>query len=346
MCKNRLNACVCRKKAVPLRPFSKKRSVNIINEIKLPIAQEFETFEAEFESTLHSDLPLLNEVMGYVLGQRGKQLRPLLVLLAAKMCHGVSDKTIQTAIAIELMHTASLIHDDVVDDSPTRRGAPSVHARWNNKVAVLVGDFFLAKVIQLTANLRNLKILNIVADIGAMLSSGELLQLHNGQSPWIDEATYFRIIDMKTAQLFAACTEAGAFSSGATMHQASALRRFGQELGLIFQMKDDILDYSEQEIGKPTLADIRDGKATLPLIVALERAPKEEADRIRRIAESDDIDVEQIYSFVLKYDGIGYARKCMEQHKKLALDALNYFHDSPAKSSLIQLLQYTIIRSY
>lgn len=326
--------------------------MNIIEEIKQPIAAEFAEFEQAFSRALHTENPLLQAALEHVLRTRGKQLRPILVLLAAKMCHGVNEKTIQTAVALELLHTASLIHDDVVDNSPTRRGAPAVHAVWNNKVAVLVGDFLLARVIEITANLRNLKILNIVAEMGRTLSSGEIMQLHANSSIWIGEEQYMRVIDQKTAALFAACTQAGAASSGATMKQESALRQFGRELGLIFQMKDDVLDYSEQEIGKPTLSDIRDGKATLPLIVALTRAPKPETDEVKALAEAlpasaDPSDaLQRIQSFVLKYDGIRYAERCMEKHREKAQAALFAFHNDEPKSALLQLLQYTIIRSY
>jgi len=325
--------------------------LNIAEEIKKPIAEEFRLFEEAFDAALVTDNPLLQSALDYIKQQRGKQLRPILVLLAAKMCHGVSEKTIQTAVALELLHTASLVHDDVVDNSPTRRGADSVNARWNNKVAVLVGDYLLAKVIEITANLRNLKILNIVSEMGRTLSSGELLQLHADSSLWITEDDYYRVIDQKTAALFAACTQAGAASSGGTMHQETALRTFGRELGLIFQLKDDVLDYSEQEIGKPTMSDIADGKATLPLIVALHRAPHEEAERIRRVAEEAAKDATQkalseIYSFVLRYEGVRYCEKQMQLHKDKALDALSSFHDNPVKGALQQLLQYTIIRSY
>lgn len=326
--------------------------MNIIEEIKQPIAAEFSAFEQAFREALHTENPLLREALEHVLKTRGKQLRPILVLLSAKMCHGVNDKTIQTAVALELLHTASLIHDDVVDNSPTRRGAPSVHALWTNKVAVLVGDFLLARVIEITANLRNLKILNIVAEMGRTLSSGEILQLHANSSIWIEEDAYMRVIDQKTAALFAACTQAGAASSGASMKQESSLRQFGRELGLIFQMKDDVLDYSEQEIGKPTMSDIRDGKATLPLIVALQRASRQEADEIKALAEALPANrepaeaLQRIQSFVLKYDGIRYSDRQMAAHKQKAQEALEAFHDTATKSALLQLLQYTIIRSY
>lgn len=316
------------------------------------MAGELVLFDQAFREALRTDNPLLADALEHVLARRGKRLRPLMVLLSAKMCHGVNEKTIQTAVALELLHTASLIHDDVVDNSDTRRGAASLNAIWNNKVAVLVGDFLLARVIEITANLRNIKILNIVAEMGRTLSSGELLQLHANRSMWITEDDYLSVIDQKTATLFAACTQAGAASSGATIKQESMLRNFGRELGIIFQMKDDVLDYSEQEIGKPTLSDVVDGKATLPLIVALERAPKDEADEIRRLAEqlprmADTREaLQRIQSFVLRFDGIRYTEQLMQRHKQMATEQLDSFHQQETKSALLQLLQYTIIRSY
>ena len=277
----------------------------------------------------------------------------MLVILAAKLCHGVNEKTIQSAVAFELLHTASLVHDDVVDDSPLRRGVATIKKRWSNKVAVLTGDYLLSKVIELTAGLRNMKIFNIVSEIGQTLASGELLQLHANASMWISEADYFAVIEKKTASLFAACTQAGAVSSGASMKAETALRTFGNELGLVFQMKDDLLDYSDSEdAGKPTMSDVRDGKATLPLLISLARAPKAEADEIRKLAESlvgsesNQAAEQTILSFVLRYDGIGYVRQQMEIHKKRAIEALSMFHDVSVKAAMIQLLEYTITRVY
>lgn len=303
---------------------------------------------------MQSDNPLLAEVLDYIRAKSGKQLRPLLVLLSAEISRGVTDKSILVAVALELLHTASLVHDDVVDSSPTRRGAKAVHAKWNNKVAVLVGDYMLAKVIGITAEIRNTPILNIVAQLGRDLSSGEIMQLHANSTMWIDEAQYFRIIDRKTAQLFAACTEAGAESCLATMRQTTALREYGRHLGLCFQLKDDIFDYSDAEdLGKPTMNDIRDGKATLPLIVSLKRAPKDEAERIRQLAEdlnngiADTFDAEQeIKSFVLRYDGVRYATARMHEHKKSAGEALSVFRDSPSKKALLALLEYAVNRDH
>lgn len=323
-------------------------------DILRPIESEFRQFEKAYEAALAGNNPLLDEVLHYVASKRGKQLRPKLVLLSAQLCHGITDKTIQTAVALELLHTASLIHDDVVDSSPIRRGTEAVHTRWSNKVAILVGDFLLSRVIDIIANLRNLRILNLVAELGTSLASGELIQLHAKTSMWIDEAQYYRIIDHKTARLFATCTEAGGESSCATMHQATKLREFGKHLGICFQLKDDVLDYSDsEEIGKPTMNDIRDGKVTLPLLIALQRATSDEAAHIRQLAEDlsngaqhiDPYEAEQeIKTFVMRYDGVRYAFKQMQKHKEQATAALSSFHDSTVKDSLIGLLDYTINR--
>ena len=335
--------------------------------IRQPIEKEFLLYGQLYEATLRSENPLLNEVLTHTALHRGKQLRPLLTLLAAKICNPVTEKTLQAAVALELLHTATLMHDDVVDNSPVRRGAPSVQAQWTNKVAVLVGDYLLAKVIGITADIHHGKILSIIAHLGQMLSSGELLQLHAGGTMWITEEQYFKIIDQKTAQLFQACMEAGAESAGCTQRQRTALREFGRLFGLCFQIKDDIFDYSDsEEIGKPTMNDIRDGKVTLPLIVSLQRAPQQEADRVRMLAEAlvnhdEKVNAakveEEIKSFVMRYQGIQYAQHKMEQLRAQAVEWLAIFrdpiypqevamaHPSP-KQSLIQLLNYAINRLY
>lgn len=325
-----------------------------IDDIRKPISIEFSRFEEAFAAVLRTDNELLSQALTYIQRKRGKQLRPMLVLLSAQLCHGITSKTIQTAVALELLHTATLIHDDVVDDSNMRRGVPSVNAQWNNKVAVLVGDFLLSKVIEIIADLRNTKILNVITDIGRSLSSGELLQLHSNQSMWIGEDCYFEVIRQKTADLFAACTLAGAISSGASQRQETAMRDFGRLMGICFQMKDDCLDYSDnEEIGKPTMHDIRDGKVTLPLIVSLQRAPKEEADRIKNLCEDlqqltnqrEAFEVEQeIKSFVLRYDGLKHTRTKMEDYRAEARGVLDIFHDSSTKQAMLELLNYSINR--
>lgn len=323
--------------------------MSILEQIRQPVTEEFHLFEKSFEQVLTTDNPLLKEVLSLVLARRGKQLRPLLVLLSAKLCHGINDKTIQTAVALELLHTASLIHDDVVDGSNTRRGLPSVNARWNNKIAVLVGDYLLSMTIKIIAGIRNVKILNIVSQMGQALSAGEILQLHSKDDMWISEKDYFRIIEHKTARLFAACCEAGAASSGASMKQETALSSFGEELGICFQMQDDILDYSDsEELGKPTMGDIKDGKITLPLLISLNRAPKQEAQHIIALTQQNiDFNIENdIKSFILRYDGIRYAQQRMREHQQSALVALSAFKHSSTTQALELLLDHSINRLY
>ena len=326
-----------------------------LSDIRRPIEAEWKQYEHTMESSLRAENKLQQEVLRYVGSRRGKQLRPLLVLLSAQLCNPVTDKTYKSAVALELLHTASLIHDDVVDDSDTRRGMAAVHTKWTNKVAVLTGDYMLAKVISLIAEVRNIRILEIVSNLGKSLSSGEMVQLHIGQSMWIDEAQYTQVIEQKTAQLFQACAEAGAESAGCTQRQRTALREYGRMLGLCFQIKDDIFDYSDlEEIGKPTMSDLRDGKVTLPLIEALRRAPQSEADEIKAKGErlvskvyppeEEARTLEEIKAFVLRFKGDEYAVQKMLEYKKKATEALAAFHDSEEKKSLINLLDYAINR--
>lgn len=318
------------------------------------IARPFAEYEKAFEAAISTDNPTLQEVLHYIHLQRGKQLRPQIVLLSAMLTRGVTDKTIRTAVALELLHTATLIHDDVVDNSPTRRGKAAIQEQWSNKVAILVGDYILAQVINIVDDLRCTPIIHIVAQMGKNLSSGELTQLHAGKSMWISEKQYFEVIRMKTAELFAACAQAGALSCMATPKQTTALKHFGVHLGICFQLKDDILDYSDSEdLGKPTMNDIRDGKATLPLIISLERALPEEAAAIRQEAEDlvrhaphiDEREVqEDIKAFVMRYQGVKYAYKKIEEHRKKAVEALNFFPDSESKQALLDVLTYAIQR--
>ena len=327
-----------------------------MNTLRQSIQSEFLQFDQAFSAALSSDNHLIDNILDYIHTKRGKQLRPVLVLLSAAICKGVTDKTINTAVSLELLHTASLIHDDVVDNSPMRRGVKSIHEQWNNKIAILVGDFLLAKVISLLTEIRNTSILSIVSEVGAALSSGELIQMHDGESMWITEEQYLRVIQHKTAHLFAACCEAGAVSSGATAKQSHALKNFGMYLGLCFQLKDDVFDYSDvEDLGKPTMNDLRDGKATLPIIISLQRASKEEATYIKKLAEdltnqSPHINLfeaeQEIRSFVLRYDGIRYAYQIMEKYRKKALDALASFPDNKYKESLTTLLDYAIQRMH
>jgi len=327
-----------------------------ISDIRQPIEAEWKRYEKVLHETLRADDKVQQHVLDYILSQRGKQLRPLVVLLCAQICNPITDKSLRSAVALDLLHNASLVHDDVVDNSDMRRGQPAVHSQWTNKVAVLMGDYMLAKVIGLVAEVRNIRILEIVSSLGQSLSSGEVLQLHYGASMWIDEAQYMKIIDQKTAQLFQACAEAGAESAGCTQRQRTALREYGRLLGLCFQIKDDIFDYSDlEEIGKPTMSDLRDGKVTLPLIEALRRAPQDEAAAIKakgewlvakeeREQKEEAKVLEEVKSFVMRFKGDEYAVQRMLDYKKQATEALNVFRDNAEKRSLLGLLDYAINR--
>ena len=326
-----------------------------ITDIRKPVEAEWKRYERLMQECMSADERLQQTVLSYVAARSGKQLRPLLVLLCARACNPITDKTLRASVALEMLHNASLVHDDVVDSSDTRRGQPTVHIRWTNKVAILTGDYMLAKVIGLVAEVRNIRILEIVSHLGRSLSSGEMLQLHVGQSMWIDEERYLKIIDQKTAQLFQACAEAGAESAGCTPRQRTALREFGRLLGLCFQIKDDIFDYSDlEELGKPTMNDLRDGKVTLPLIIALARAPQNEADEIKAKGEQlvagsfpqEEVArvLEEIKAFVMRFKGDEYAMQKMLSYKKQATEALQVFRDCPVKKSLLGLLDYAINR--
>lgn len=325
-----------------------------LSDIRKPVEASWKRYEKVLQESLQSDEKIQQKVLDYIAARSGKQLRPLVVLLCAQICNPVTDKTLRSAVALEMLHNASLVHDDVVDSSDTRRGMPAVHTRWSNKVAILTGDYMLSKVIGLVAEVRNIRILEIISNLGRSLSSGEMLQLHVGQSMWIDEERYMKVIDQKTAQLFQACAEIGAESAGCTPRQRNALSLFGRLLGLCFQIKDDIFDYSDlEEIGKPTMSDLRDSKVTLPLIIALRRAPKPEADYIRSLGEKITANepgieiekaLEEIKSFVLRFKGDEYAVQQMLEYKKQATEALHVFRDSEEKKSLVSLLDFAINR--
>ncbi len=324
-----------------------------IEDIVRPIALDFRTYEDAFAHSLQSDNPLLHEVLQWTTANRGKQLRPILLLLSAQICNrrgmGINDKTIQSAVSLELMHTASLIHDDIVDSSDRRRGKESVWKHWNQKVAVLSGDYILSRAMHIVGNLRNVQILNIVLDLASSLSSGELLQLnYAGENMFLTEDEAMRIIEKKTASLFSACAEIGAVSVGATMKQQTALREYGRHLGICFQLKDDIFDYSEsEEIGKPTMGDVCDGKLTLPLIVSLQRATRVDRELMYDILLQPlgDDELQAIKSFVLRYDGIGYTQRKMHEHYESGMSCLQVFREGKLRSSLEDLLRYAVVRT-
>jgi octaprenyl-diphosphate synthase len=323
--------------------------MNPIELIKKAIKTELDQFDTTLVSSLHTDNTLLKGVNEYVFMNMGKRLRPMLALLSAKVAGGVTDSTVHGAIALELLHTATLVHDDVVDDTLERRGAQSVNARWGNKVAVLSGDYMLAGALQQVARTRNTEVMSVLAGIAMELADGELLQLNSTQNIKISEEQYFNIIRKKTAHLFAACCEVGALTAAAVSDfQRNQLRAYGEYLGMCFQIKDDVFDYLQNiKIGKPTGNDLRDGKVTLPLIYALKNATEEVRNKIFTIIGIRDFSEENIAMvtrFAIDGGGLQYAQEMMEVYKNKAIDALRDFADGEAKEALIACAEYAVTR--
>lgn len=324
--------------------------MNFIEQIKNPIISELQVFENLFAEQLTTENKLLLKVYEYVRETSGKQLRPILTILSAKVCGGVTDNTIQCAKAVELLHTASLIHDDIVDDTLERRGNPSINARWSNKIAVFAGDYMFSKSLSCATETNNIAVLKSISDIGNQLTDGELLQLVKTQLSLTTEENYYTIVRKKTAQLFASCCEVGALSANATEIQLRCLSNFGMFLGISFQIKDDIFDYFENiKIGKPTGNDIRDGKVTLPLIYALQHASNEESKEIASWIDNRDYssdNIQTITRFAHDMGGVNYAIEQMELYKNKAIDELNGFEDSEMKQSLILCAEYAASRKF
>lgn len=304
-------------------------------------------FEDRFRESMKSQAPLLDKVTHYIIKRKGKQMRPLFIFLSAKMLGDISDKTYDAANLVELLHTASLVHDDVVDDANERRGFFSVNALWKNKIAVLVGDYMLSKILLLSIERENPKLLAVVARAVREMSEGELLQIEKARKLDITEEVYYEVIRQKTASLIATCCEAGAISVD-RMDQTENMRLFGEQVGLAFQLKDDIFDYGEPgNIGKPTGLDIRERKMTLPLIYALNHSTKEVRKELINIVKRHNENpkkVQRAVQLVIEHGGIEYAHKKMLEYKQSALDLLKDIPSSPSKTALIGLVEYTTNR--
>ena len=289
--------------------------MDYLSHIKQPILTELEAFNRMFESSLTSTNPLLNSVAEYVFRKRGKQMRPILVLLFAKLHGKVTDASLHSAVALELLHTASLLHDDVVDESMMRRGQPSVNAQFNNKVAVLSGDYLLATSLAQAAMTSNLDIISIISSLGKDLADGELLQLSNVDNQNFSEEVYFEIIKKKTAVLFISCAKAGAFSAGISDEMAKNAALIGEYIGICFQIRDDIFDYFQNfETGKPSGNDMLEGKLTLPVLHALNTTGDEEAKRIAlkvKQGEASKDEISWLVEFTKNNHGIEYAHVSM-----------------------------------
>lgn len=321
-----------------------------IEQIKEPVREEFMQFDQSFKKAFESKNEILSIVNNYIYGNKGKQIRPLLTFLSAKICGKTTESTINTAIALELLHTASLIHDDIVDDTYERRGKESVNALWKNKIAVLVGDYLLSQSLHIAVKTRKIDILDKITYLGKELSDGELLQISNAKNIMTKEDKYLEVIQKKTAALFSICTSCGAISVDANKEQIEKLNEFGKIYGMCFQIKDDIFDYisTEKEIGKPVGNDIREGKITLPLLYALNTAKeseKEEYTEILRKKEFTKENVEKLINFAIEKGGIEYAKKRMDDFQQEAAKTLEIFEDNILKKHLLLTLQHTIERN-
>lgn len=316
--------------------------------IEEPVAVEFQRFNDDFADSLRSETHRLQSAIDTILHSTGKHVRPLLVLLTAKACGQVTANTINSAVLLELLHTATLIHDDVIDETKQRRGVPSLNAIFDNRISVLVGDYVLSTALIRSIQTGDLRIIGIVSNLGRDLSEGEIKQLETAEESILDEACYMQVIRKKTAMLLSACTEIGALSAQASPEQVAVCRQFGEYLGYCFQIKDDIFDYfKEANIGKPTGNDIREGKVTLPLLYAL-RKEGDAADRYRNMILSKDFsaaNIEALIAFAKECGGIEYAEEQMRAYYRKAVETLKALPESPARTSLGLLAEYIITRS-
>lgn len=320
--------------------------------MSLPVAliqNELKIFESLFREAVSSQTPLLDRIMRYIVKRKGKQLRPMFVLLSAKLCGQITEPAYRAASLVELLHTATLVHDDVVDDSHERRGFFSVYALWKNKASVLIGDYLLAKGLLMSLDHNDHKILYILSDAVRKMSEGELLQIEKARSLNLSEDIYFEIVRNKTASLLASACSAGAWSASNDEEIAEKMRLFGEKTGIAFQIKDDLFDYSSNKVGKPTGNDIKEKKLTLPLIYTLNSIDKKTRRQIIYIVKNNNQDKEKINWVIDKVKqagGIAYATEKMNHYKKEALDILYQFPENEARKGLEDLVLYVTDRKY
>ena len=318
-----------------------------LKQIQAPIATEMAEFEKKFHFFMKSKVKLLDHITTYIVKRKGKQMRPMFVFLTGGVSGGISEATYRGAALIELLHTATLVHDDVVDDANYRRGFFSVNALWKNKIAVLVGDYLLAKGLLLSVDNDDFGLLKIVSHAVQEMSEGELLQIAKARKLDITEEVYYTIIRKKTASLIASCCAVGAATANVGEDMVEKMRDFGEKIGMAFQIKDDLFDYGKDEIGKPVGIDIKEKKMTLPLIYALNHASwidKKKIIYLIRNRNEDKKAVNQVIDFVKKSGGLEYAEGVMDRYYREALAILQEFPDSEYKTSLHALVRYTIER--
>ena len=323
--------------------------MKIVDQLKKPIAKEMELFEDKFSSSMRSHVALLNRITHYIVNRKGKQMRPMFVFMVAKMLEekGVNERCYRAASVIELIHTATLVHDDVVDESYQRRGFFSINALWKNKIAVLVGDYLLSKGLLLCIDHKDFDLLEIISVAVREMSEGELLQIEKTRRLDIDESIYMEIIRQKTATLIASCCALGAASVHASPETIEQLRQFGEDIGIAFQIKDDLFDYGETKIGKPTGIDIREKKMTLPLIHAINKSDTKQKKWLIQSVKHHNKDkkrVKSVIAFVKEQGGLAYATAQMHAYKDKALAQLHAFPKNEFRDTLEEMARYVIER--
>jgi len=320
-----------------------------LNKISEPVKFELKEFENQFSNVLKSKVALIDIITKYILKQKGKKVRPILVLLSAKICGEISSRTYIAANLVELLHTATLIHDDVVDDAKTRRGLASINAVWKNKASVLVGDYLLSKGLLLSLENNEYDFLQLTSEAVRRMSEGELLQIQKARNFDATEETYFKVISDKTASLIKTCCKLGAMSTAKNKSDVEKLGIFGENLGISFQLRDDILDYTGRKklLGKSTGNDLKEKKFTLPLIVALRNAPKKRSNEIMKLIKSDRTKkFDEVYEFVIQNGGIDYAVQKVNEYSSIAKNSLNEFKKSDAKDSMIEFVDFVSKREF
>jgi octaprenyl-diphosphate synthase len=318
-----------------------------LDDIKKPIEAELEAFEDHFRDSMRTQVPLLDKITYYIVQRKGKQVRPIFVFLSAKLCGDINPASYVAASLVELLHTASLVHDDVVDDSYERRGFFSVNALWKNKIAVLVGDFLLSKGLLVALDNNQPHLLKIMSNAVKVMIEGELLQLEKARRLDIKEDIYYEIIRQKTASLIAAACAVGAASTTQNEDTIQKMHLFGEKIGIAFQIKDDLFDFGTDDVGKPLGIDIKEKKMTLPLIHALNKASSQDRSRIINIIKKDNENpekVKEVIDFVRNSGGLTYAEEAMYQYRQAAFDILKTFPDSPVKTSLEELVYFVTDR--
>lgn len=323
--------------------------MDILSKIKQPVEGEMIQLNEIIAHALSSTSPLLSRVVAHYLTMAGKQIRPILVLLTGRLMGEVKPETLHGAAAIELLHNATLIHDDVVDESKLRRGKATINGIWDNRVAVLAGDYFVSCALESALRTHSVEVVRILGLLGRMLASGEMEQLSVVQSKIIDEKAYFNVIRQKTASLFISCMQVGAITSGMSAEQSESVKNFGERLGLCFQIKDDIFDYFAQgEVGKPTRSDLAEGKVTLPLIYALTHEQGAHCDAMRALLQKDELtddDITRLIAFAVDHGGVAYAEQVMYRLRDEAAACLAPFASSPVVDSLMAVFDYVISRT-